>query len=597
MKKVNFILLLLSILFITACNNDEKPEDMSSDSVMQAKSAQSNRYEAEYALLSADAVIENSIAGYSGSGYVNQKSGNISFKVNVREAGEYSIIFRYSSGGEYKENDLLVNGNSIATVKFNAASGWQTILQSDITLQSGENTITIKKNWGWIYLDYIEIVSQGPVKYEAEQASLTGGALVANSLGGYSGTGYADQRGGDITFDITVPYNGQYTLGFRYSNSNEYKENDLLVNGQFIQILAFNGASDWSMLQVGPISLNAGTNTVTVQKNWGWIYLDYMEVSAYQSVSFNIDAALVTKNPSAESVNLYNFLEDNFGKKTISGAMANYSTGLEEATWMYEQTGKWPALAAFDFINYTRDWGTINFNELVNNSKAWWANNGIVSLLWHWRDPLWVNDEFYTEKTSFDISKIDDTNSAEYKAMIRDIDIVAQYLKQLKEAKVPILWRPLHEASGKWFWWGAKGSNPYKKLWVITYDRMVNYHGLNNLIWVWTSEADDPDWYPGDDYVDIVGMDIYPGENQHGSQYVKFNKVKELVNGKKIIALSECGSIPDIDSMFSKGDTWSWFMPWNGDFLRSDKHNGASYIKNVFKDSRVITRDQMPSLK
>ena len=126
---------------------------------------------------------------------------------------------------------------------------------------------------------------------------------------------------------------------------------------------------------------------------------------------------------------------------------------------------------------------------------------------------------------------------------------------------------------------------------------MVNYHGLNNLIWVWTSEADDPDWYPGDDYVDIVGMDIYPGESQHGSQYVKFNKVKELVNGKKIIALSECGSIPDIDSMFSKGDTWSWFMPWNGDFLGSDKHNGASYIKNVFKDSRVITRDQMPSLK
>ena len=244
MKKVNFILLLLSVLFITACNNDEKFEDSSSNGMIQTKSTQSNRYEAEYALLSADATIENSIAGYSGSGYVNQKSGDISFKVNTSEAGEYSIIFRYSSGGEYKENDLQVNGNTIATVKFNAASSWQTILQSDITLQSGENTITIKKNWGWIYLDYIEIVSQGPVKYEAEQASLTGGALVANSFGGYSGTGYADQRGGDITFDITVPYNGQYTLGFRYSNSNEYKENDLLVNGQFIQILAFNAVSE-----------------------------------------------------------------------------------------------------------------------------------------------------------------------------------------------------------------------------------------------------------------------------------------------------------------------------------------------------------------
>lgn len=85
MKKVNFILLLLSALFITACNNDEKTEDISSDSVMHQKSAQSNRYEAEYALLSADAVIENSIAGYSGSGYVNQKSGNICMLINCRE--------------------------------------------------------------------------------------------------------------------------------------------------------------------------------------------------------------------------------------------------------------------------------------------------------------------------------------------------------------------------------------------------------------------------------------------------------------------------------------------------------------------------------
>ena len=131
------------------------------------------------------------------------------------------------------------------------------------------------------------------------------------------------------------------------------------------------------------------------------------------------------------------------------------------------------------------------------------------------------------------------------------------------------------------------------------FDRLVNHHQLNNLIWVWTSDSAGSaiDWYPGDEYVDIIGMDIYPGENQHGSQYVAFDKVKDTFAGKKILTLSECGSIPNIDAMFEYGDTWSWFMPWNGDYTRSDKHNGASFFTDLFSNDRVITRDQMPNFK
>ena len=72
-----------------------------------------------------------------------------------------------------------------------------------------------------------------------------------------------------------------------------------------------------------------------------------------------------------------------------------------------------------------------------------------------------------------------------------------------------LLWRPLHEASGKWFWWGAKGAAPCKALWNLMYDRMVNHHGLTNLIWVWNSDGADYEWYPGDDKVDILARDFY----------------------------------------------------------------------------------------
>ena len=280
--------------------------------------------------------------------------------------------------------------------------------------------------------------------------------------------------------------------------------------------------------------------------------------------------------------------------------MAAHSTNINEATWVYNQTGKWPALTCFDFIDHTnlnQNW--IAYEAPFTLGSDWWNNNGIVGLMWHWRDPLTKSGAFYTAETTFDISKVTDPTSNEYKAMIKDIDTIAGYLRAFRDANIPVIWRPLHEAAGGWFWWGAKGAAPCKALWQIMFDRLVNYHGLNNLIWVWTTNTDATalNWYPGDNYVDIIGMDIYPGENQHGSQYAQFDKVKEIFNAKKIITLSECGSIPDPALMMEYGDTWSWFMPWNGDFTRADKDNGAQWWIKLFGYDYVITRDKMPVLK
>lgn len=437
-------------------------------------------------------------------------------------------------------------------------------------------------------------------RYEAEDATLSGNAVVENSLANYSGTGYVNQKEGDIVFRVVMPESGMYKVNIRYSNGNSYKENNLIVNGIKLSTLSFDATSEWTTVSVNKVNLKSGENTVTIQKNWGWINVDYIEiVPVSDGTAFDITPSLVTPSPSAEAVKVYSFLKENFGQRVMSGAMANYSTGIEEAKWMYDNTGKWPALTGFDYINYTRNWSSTNFTELNNNAKAWWSEKGLVTIMWHWRDPLKTTDGFYTDDTTFDVSKINDPSSAEYKAMIADIDVIASYLKQLKDANVPVIWRPLHEASGGWFWWGAKGAEPCKALWKIMFDRLVVHHGLNNLIWVWTSDASSnaTAWYPGDEYVDIIGMDIYPGENQHGSQYIAFDKVKEMFNGKKILTLSECGSIPNVDSMFEYGDTWSWFMPWNGDYTRTDKHNGASYIKTLFNNDKVITRDLMPDLK
>jgi mannan endo-1,4-beta-mannosidase len=158
----------------------------------------------------------------------------------------------------------------------------------------------------------------------------------------------------------------------------------------------------------------------------------------------------------------------------------------------------------------------------------------------------------------------------------------------------------MHEASGKWFWWGYSGPKACVALYKLLFQRLTGTHGLNNLIWVWTTDeaGDALDWYPGDEYVDIVGRDYYyyPREANHGSLVASFEKVKELYDGKKIVTLSENGSIPHPDSLVSDGAGWSYFMPWYGDYTMDGwaHDNTAADWNSIMNNAYVITLDKMP---
>jgi mannan endo-1,4-beta-mannosidase len=159
----------------------------------------------------------------------------------------------------------------------------------------------------------------------------------------------------------------------------------------------------------------------------------------------------------------------------------------------------------------------------VEKAIAHAAKGGIVTFVWHWGAPVGLYDTeeqrwwsgFYTAATDFNVATaLADTANANYTLLIHDIDTIAVQLKKLQTAKVPVLFRPLHEAEGKWFWWGAQGPEPAKKLYRIVYDRLTTYHKINNLVWVWNSVA--PTWYPGNDVVDIVSADTY-AQGDHGA--------------------------------------------------------------------------------
>lgn len=139
-----------------------------------------------------------------------------------------------------------------------------------------------------------------------------------------------------------------------------------------------------------------------------------------------------------------------------------------------------------------------------------WAKEteGIVTFTFHWFSPIGGRDKsFYAEHTDFDASRVLEEGSPERTAFFHDMDVIAESLKRFCEADIPILWRPFHESEGTWFWWGAKGAEIARELYKLMFVHYTQVHHLDNLLWVWNCPL--KEGYPGDEYVDVVSVDIY----------------------------------------------------------------------------------------
>lgn len=459
-------------------------------------------------------------------------------------------------------------------------------------------------------------------RYEAESATVSEGAKIVNSAG-VSGTGYADMQEGNISFEgITADAAGKYTLTIHYK-ATDNKVNYLKVNGASAGNIDFAKTDAWTDV-VTAVTLKAGNNTIALEKFWGWISVDYIEISAYEAVPFNISAKPVTPEATESAVKLYSFLRENFGKKTISGMMTgdmnNFTLGADFKThddvkYTYTRTGKYPAIVGLDFLfatgpNASTSWNEEYTNKAISIAKGLWKAGGIPAFTWHWKDPLDKDDAFYIQGadngqgyTTFDFAtgfKAGttewNTESAAYKGLIADIDHIADYFLDLQKEGVAAIFRPLHEAGGKWFWWSINSGDQFAALYRLVYDRMVKVKGVKNMIWVFNPEGSTvTTWDPGSEYYDVLSIDIYNGDNDHSSNASAFDKFKTASNSAKIIALSENGPIPDVNNMHTDEAVWSWWMPWYSTW--SGKWPGQTsdaVWKSNMDDERIITLEDMP---
>ena len=327
---------------------------------------------------------------------------------------------------------------------------------------------------------------------------------------------------------------------------------------------------------------------------------------------YNITSSLVNKNSTANTKKLYSFLKDSYGKYVITGQQCDGGINGNEFKAIKNLTGDYPALLGLDMMSYTPSRTAFGTSSSAVEKAIEFANKGgIVTFCWHWNAPTeYLNSTanspdgwwggFYTQSSKFDIAKVMNGQDAKGKKLLdRDIKEIAKQLKRLEKAGVPVIWRPLHEGSGGWFWWGAKGSDAYKKLWKYLYKELTNTYGCNNLIWVYNGQS--ADWYPGDEYVDIVGEDIYPGNHVYDPQVSRFKQAINYGSKTKITALTENGCIFDIDSAVSINALWSWFMTWGGEFTvngsnYSEKYTEKSVIQKMYASKYSLTLGSLPKI-
>lgn len=142
---------------------------------------------------------------------------------------------------------------------------------------------------------------------------------------------------------------------------------------------------------------------------------------------------------------------------------------------------------------------------------------------------------------------------------------------------------------------GAKGPEAYKKFWYYIYDQFTNRYGLNNLIWVWNGGA--ANWYPGDDYVDIIGDDIYI--DSYSPSTARFKEILEYTDTNKIIAMTENGDLFDIDQAMSANSRWAWFNTWGRGFTAEDTNSTdenvrINVLRKVYLNENTVTLDELP---
>ena len=189
---------------------------------------------------------------------------------------------------------------------------------------------------------------------------------------------------------------------------------------------------------------------------------------------------------------------------------------------IHDVSGKYPALYGMDLggielgspLNIDKN----DFNHMRASAIAHHKRGGVITFSWHPRNPLTGGDTWDNHSTEVVASIL--PGGEKHEMFMGWLSKAADYLGSFKTEDgemIPIIFRPWHEHTRDWFWWGQNlcTTEQYVALWKMTHDYMTKERGFDHLLWSYSPDAggltDDNfgEKYPGDEYVDMVGIDFY----------------------------------------------------------------------------------------
>lgn len=473
-------------------------------------------------------------------------------------------------------------------------------------------------------------VSAEETRYEFENGTITGSdSAVETTESGYSGDGYVYLKtaGETVSVEVEVPETGMYDLSLSYylPASSGNKIQYISINGVKQGELACSANAGFTETNFGAYKFEAGKNTVTIESFWGWTMFDYAKVEAAELPSLMASKELCDPKASSQAKSLMNYLVDTYGNNIISGQQEYYGVSREdEFNFIYNLCGDYPAIRGFDYGEtcplYAWDPGTTN--RIIN-----WVNekNGIATVSWHINVPMTMADytlgstmafekTTYSEKTDFVTANVMKEGTVEHDYFLIAVENLATQLQKLEDANVPILWRPFHEAEGNggingegaWFWWSKEGAEVYKELYIYLYNLLTVEYDLHNLIWEFNSYVYDQsyEWYPGEQYVDIVGYDKYNATNwstgvvepnESSISGIFYNLVDMYSQHGNPVAMMENDTVPSLEALTSEKAAWLYFMPWYAEHLMDSRYNNSETLAELYNSDYCITLSELPA--
>lgn len=379
-----------------------------------------------------------------------------------------------------------------------------------------------------------------------------------------------------------------------------------------------SGSAEFGLYAVDNLYMPVGMNTIRLVIESGTADIDCFIVEDSEPVNssaYETGNMCVSENPSARTMALFSALTKYYGKVSFVGQNVSCGTNAEIDA-VFNETKRYPAIRISELAPALKEdaESVETIKADVALAKQWDKDGGICSYIWHWYSP---NAFRSTAVKDFDLKDafgktepeetalLDDPTiklqlesgliAQETSDLLADLDRLAATIKELADANIPILFEPIPDGDTGLFWWSTDAEN-YTLLWRLIFTRLCKYHGLNNLIWVWNNS--DFEFYPGDEYVDIIGQSFY--EKTQSSFAGRFGSLAENpYSARKCLAVTACDTIPSVDYMNRDNAVWLWFALDSGEYIInnsgkfSDKYNKRTALRFAYNNEKCITRDEL----